>query len=141
MPQVRTCISVEVKPHHYVISVGTRWSSEELHSPHKDVPYPFFSPVQGWEASFSRPAHTKCQSEFVFLHLEEKNYVGDHFAFLPLPAQSELADWQEFIAVAEGSSGCPEANFSPVDTVYILCFCWALPLLNLAAVRQGLVIV
>lgn len=35
---------------------------------------------------------------------EEKNYVGDHFAFSPLPALNELADWQEFIAVAEGSS-------------------------------------
>jgi len=54
---------------------------------------------------------------------------------------SELTDQQEFIAVAEGSSGCPEANLSPVNTVCILCFCWALLLLSLAAVSQGLVII
>lgn len=45
-----------------------------------------------------------------------------------------MADWWEFIAAAEGSSGCPKANLSPIGRVCTLCFFWVLPLLNLASV-------
>jgi len=45
IPQVSTYV-LEVKPHCYVNSADTSWSSAELHVPYKDSPYRFFGPVR-----------------------------------------------------------------------------------------------